>query len=804
MGAIRLLFRAELRRRWQSWLAIAVLVSVAGGFVLAAAAAGRRTESAFPQFVASHGYDAAAFGLHPVPGIAHLPGVSSVTELIDPNQGQVVCDCTHPINTADLSVSVVAPGSRPLWKLVEGHLPDPSAPGQVLASSTLQQNGVQVGSVIRVPFYARSQLDALMGATGKMPATQGPVAVFRVVGIEASEEEFPSGSDPVYNLIATPAFARTVVPRTAAVYRYLVRLRDGADGLARLDAQFDGMRNAGVAGYQNANTQAESVEASIHPQAVGWWILAALATLVGLAVIGQALTRQSVTEREDYPTLAAIGAGPRQLAALGLARTLAVALTGAAGAVLLATALSPLAPVGEARLAEAGTGVRFDALVLGPGALAVVLAVITVGLWPMWRAAYTPQARAQAPSPASSAVVTQLATAGAPPSVLIGVRHALQRRSSGAAVPIGTALLGTVLAVTALTGTAVFGASLGHLLSTPSLYGAPFQLNFSSAADGKLDVLPKLKQDKDIARISRGIVAETSVNGVNVAGVAVDAVRGPLLFSTVAGSLPTSDHEVGLGGATMRQIGAHVHSVVKVTVTSPSGGKRTVPFRVSAQVSFPVISGAVELGHGIVLTLSGYTNVACPPGPGQTRCAKALLETGNGGILASVVPGPRGRAAVARYLNANQSTATLPIAPSSLINFGEAVNFPLIFGAMLAVFGIATLAHLLVVSVSRRRREIGLLKMLGFVNRQVASTVAWQATTLALAGIAVGAPLGVAAGQALWRTFADNLGVIPVAVVPPFLIAVLVAGILVAANLIAAGPGLMATRSRPAQLLRVQ
>jgi putative ABC transport system permease protein len=144
----------------------------------------------------------------------------------------------------------------------------------------------------------------------------------------------------------------------------------------------------------------------------------------------------------------------------------------------------------------------------------------------------------------------------------------------------------------------------------------------------------------------------------------------------------------------------------------------------------------------------------------------------------------------------------LATTPSSLINFGEAVNFPLIFGAMLAVFGAATLAHLLVVSVSRRRREIGLLKVLGFVNGQVASTVAWQATTLALVGVVIGVPLEVAAGQAMWRAFATNLGVIPVSVVPPWLVAGLVAGIIVVANLLAIGPGLAATRSRPGQLLR--
>ena len=87
MGAIRLVFHAELRRRWRSWLAIALLISVVGGLVLAAAAAGRRTENAFPRFVAAHGFDSIVYATRPVPGVAHLPGVTSATEIILPDGG---------------------------------------------------------------------------------------------------------------------------------------------------------------------------------------------------------------------------------------------------------------------------------------------------------------------------------------------------------------------------------------------------------------------------------------------------------------------------------------------------------------------------------------------------------------------------------------------------------------------------------------------------------------------------------------------------------------------------------------------
>ena len=153
MGAVRLAFRAELRRRWRSWLAIAILISVVGGLVLAAAAAGRRTESAFPRFVAAHGFDAVVYATRPQPKVAQLPGVASATELSSPTAGNPTCDCTHPINPNDFGVAVVsAPGTSP-FTLVSGQLPDPSSPDQVLASFTLQQDyGVHIGTVIHVPF----------------------------------------------------------------------------------------------------------------------------------------------------------------------------------------------------------------------------------------------------------------------------------------------------------------------------------------------------------------------------------------------------------------------------------------------------------------------------------------------------------------------------------------------------------------------------------------------------------------------------------------------------------------------------
>jgi hypothetical protein len=803
LGAIRLAFRTELRRRWRSWLAIALLISVVGGLVLAAAAAGRRTENAFPQFVVAHGFDAVVYANQPVPRVATLPGVVSATELITPFNGQPRCDCTHPINAADISIVVAPSKGRPPFELISGHLPDPSDPNQVLASFTLQQNeGVHLGTVFHVPLYAASQFAAVNNAIGAGPNPTGPTVALDVVGIEATEIEFPSGEPPTYFLYASQAFAHTVLPKLAVTYDYFVHLRHGAADIPQF-ATAASTLNVGTGGYSSEDAFAASVEGAIHPQAVGWWILAALAALVGLAAVGQAIARQSTVESENYPTMAALGVDRRQLISLGMARNLVVAVAGAVGAVAIATVLSPLAPLGEARSAEASTGITFDTLVLPLGALALIVVVLALGVWPAVRVAHTLASDQAVPS-RSSVVVTQLAATGAAPSAVIGVRNALEPKSGGGTVPVRSAFLGTVLAVVALCGTAVFGASLSHLTATPTLYGDPFQLSFNpngGATDPTL--LGSLEHDSAITEITKGAGGgELSINNVLTWTIAASAVRGPLLFSTVDGHLPSDNDQIALGDTTMREVGAHLGSVVHTTI-SKGAQKRTVTFRVVSQVSFPVLAaGSISLGSGALITIPGLERLLCPSGPGQAVCRHHLENQGNGGFFASVVAGPRGRAAVNHYLDVDASIATVPVTPISLVNFGEAVNFPLVFGAMLAVFGAATLAHLLVVSVSRRRREVGLLKVLGFVNRQVASTVAWQASTFAVIGVVVGVPLGVVIGKAVWGAFATHLGVVPVSVLPIWLIAVVVAGVVVVANLIAVAPALVATRSKPGELLK--
>ncbi len=803
MGAVWLVFGAELRRRWRSWLILVVLIAVVGGLVLAAAAAGRRTATAFPRFVASHGYDVYIFNQKPVPGLSKLPGVSSVTAIGNPAIGQPTCACTtHAINPSNFYINELSPTAlRRVVKLVSGQMPAESSPYDVLASFTLQQDyGVHIGSVIHAPLYGSSQLSALESGANLAPS--GPTVALHVVGIGAAEMEFPSGTTPEYDLFTTPAFARAINQRTVLASVYLVRLRHGTSNRLRFAADAGSLHLVYVSDQASA---AAAVEASIHPQAVGWWVLAVLAALAGVAVIGQALSRQSVVESEGYPSLIALGFARRQLTVLGTARNLMVALVGAAGAIIVAFVLSPLTPVGEARLAEPSTGLAFDPLVLLLGALGTVVVVLLLGIWPTVGASRM-RVGGRELEGHPSIIVSKVVALGARPSAVIGVRRALERGHGGASLPVGTALFGSAFAVMALCATVVFADSLTHLTTTPALYGSDYQLSFSSSNGGPgnpTSWVSSLERDHSITAIMLAASDEVSIKGHDVLAIAGKAVEGPMLLSSVDGRLPTDDHEIALGVTTLHQVGAQVGSVLNVTVQLPTGGSRGVPFRVVGTASFPSDAGGGGLGAGSAFTMAGYLNAVCPPGREENACRQSFAANQNFVVLAKATSGPKGQADIARYVA--RDNATRPTIPTSLVNFGQAVNFPLILGFVLAVFGVATLLHLLVVSVVRRRREIGLLKALGFVKAQVGETVLWQATTVALVGIIIGIPLGIVIGRAVWNAFATNLGVVPVGAVPALTIAVLAIAVLVVANALAVIPAVSSARKRSVgQLLRTE
>src|SRR5205823_3993732 len=117
-----------------------------------------------------------------------------------------------------------------------------------------------------------------------------------------------------------------------------------------------------------------------------------------------------------------------------------------------------------------------------------------------------------------------------------------------------------------------------------------------------------------------------------------------------------------------------------------------------------------------------------------------------------------------------------PDRPVDLVNFGRVQNLPLVLAGLLGALAAMTLTHLLVSSTRRRRRELAVLKALGFAPGQVQRAVASQATTLALLAVGLGIPVGIVVGRWAWMLFAHELGIVAVSAVPVAVVALLVAG----------------------------
>ena len=214
----------------------------------------------------------------------------------------------------------------------------------------------------------------------------------RVVGIVAAPGDFPplQTGEPSIHLTTAfyRAYARTPLFTEGAGQAVIARLRRGAADVPAFQAGIDRLTGGKPTAVSDEAQRNENTERSLDLQAGALWLLAGLLALTGLVVLSQALARQAFLEAGERETLRAIGMTRRQLFAVGLLRALAVGAVGAAVAVGLAVALSPLAPLGDlARKAEPDPGLSIDVAVFAIGAAATTLLTALLAAPAAWMAA---------------------------------------------------------------------------------------------------------------------------------------------------------------------------------------------------------------------------------------------------------------------------------------------------------------------------------------------------------------------------------------------------------------------------------
>jgi hypothetical protein len=469
--------------------------------------------------------------------------------------------------------------------------------------------------------------------------------------------------------------------------------------------------------------------------------------------------------------------------------------------------------------------VAVNLAILGAGFAAIALVPLAVLVPAAWRAARQaggtlgaaePAGRQSRPSRLAAALTHAGSVTGG-----AGVAMAFEPGHGRTAVPVRSALAGSVIAVAALAAAAVFGASLVGLVSTPHDYGQNWQqeldLNFGSAPGA--GAVQMTKAIPSISGYAAGNYGQLTIDGVIVPAIGLDQVRGSGYLTLLAGRAPTAPDEIALGEQTLHAIGARLGQTVQVTVNqvTTSGPGIAHSMRIVGVAVLPAFSrggfSPTGLGTGAVLTAS----VLYSPIEAQSQAATLGCVKGQpcyNFFLLRYRPGANLAAAAAKITSALRASGcpvgscTVPAVadqrPGDIKNYASIRDTPLALAVVLAVLAIGTLAHVLLTGVRRRRRDLALLKTLGFTRGQVLGTVAWEASAFAAVALLVGLPLGVVAGRWAWSLFANAAGVSAAATVPFTTVLLAIPATLLAANLIAAAPGWEAARLRPALVLRTE
>ena len=293
-------------------------------------------------------------------------------------------------------------------------------------------------------------------------------------------------------------------------------------------------------------------------------------------------------------------------------------------------------------------------------------------------------------------------------------------------MPVRSAFFATTFAAAGLTALVVFSAGVTHLGSTPSMYGSRFDFKVETTQDTACN-----SQDNGVGSVSGvATLAAICYNNVELdgrAGVGFGdlPLRGTVGPEVVRGHAPGTEREVALGTATLAALHKHVGDTI---AAQGPGGRAT--FRIVGVVVLPQLGDPQPVADGAWFTEAGFNTLLGPQGnPASQNFTRYLVGTYRPGTNRTAVD-----AHIQRLLfdpKAPQATpATGPSEPVEITRLRQTDWFPVALAALLAFLALAAISHTLVTGTRRRRRELAILKTLGFKQRQVRRAVASQATTL--------------------------------------------------------------------------
>ena len=355
------------------------------------------------------------------------------------------------------------------------------------------------------------------------------------------------------------------------------------------------------------------VERSTHLTAIVLRLLAVLAAIAGIMVLGQFLVRRTSLGAIDTPVLRAVGMTRSQIVWAAALPAVVVAFAGAAIAVAGAIALSPLFPMGLSRTIDPAVGMRIDGFAVLLGVVVIALTTILSVVIPARRlssARTGPEGAVEYQgSVRRSALAAWIARLPLPASAGAGARLALEPGHGRSATPVRSAVIGLTIAVAAMVASFGFAASMDHFGHTPRLFGLDFTFGAGQPFKGDLfqkEGVPVIEAEPDLQDLAVGnfqqfVEVQSPTGKVQEIAWALTGVKGaPVSPTLLEGRWPEGADEVALGAETLRTLGVSLGDTVTVVV-----GPHRRDMTVVGVPVFPDFGFGAGLGQGVGMTMEG-------------------------------------------------------------------------------------------------------------------------------------------------------------------------------------------------------
>ena len=828
-------YHSTFARQLSSYLSVVLLIGLLGGVAMASVASARRTQSSYPVYLASTNpstltmavyANAANGGAGPsvAAAIRRLPDVRHVDTAEAPTLVPLAADGAPLLSTVGAIVITGSDdgmmGAQDRLALFQGHPWDTNRADEiVMTASAARQLGVHVGDVVPIGLYESSQ----QGLAGFGTPAVKPKLEFRarLVDIAALNTQLVQDDvDKTFGFIfvdhALIEKVARVAPGELTPVLYGIQLRHGDRDLATVERELIGLVPRGyVYEFHATSTVTRQVELAIKPESVALGAFGAIAALACLVLAAQALARSLARGDDDRRVMRALGAGPRVNALEGLLGVGVAIITGTFLAVVVAVALSPLSPLGPVRPVYPSRGVSIDSTVLGAGA-GVLIAVL--GAFCLARSARSNRRAApRRPAPLSSTTAASLL----PVAATVGVHFALDPGRGRTRVPVRSTLGATVLAVALVVATLTFSSGLATLVSRPPLYGWNWNYLLNPTNDIPPAALHALSSDARVAAWSGADYTDLEIDNQEVP-VLLQNVGAKVAPPILAGHGVRNAHQIVLGAATLSALHKKIGDVVDVSLGLPANAPYYIaptPLTIVGTATFPAVGYAsfvaehTSMGSGALLPLN-FTHIpftGTSPDKNLDGPELVFVRTRAGVSAAAGRADMRRVAAIANNVfnhdhrsQGNSVVALGVLRPVQIVNYRTIGSTPVVLAGGLALGAVLALGLTLASSVRRRRRDLAMLKTLGFTHRQLAAAIAWQASVTAVVGVVIGVPSGVAVGRELWILFARSINAVPDPTVPVPSVVLVAVGSLVFANLVAALPGRWAARTPAGLVLRAE